>query len=81
MEHVNNTTVFNETWPPALLVEDNNILLDLEQVQNIFLFIYVGIYSLGLISVSIYAIYKEKNEITKQNNHNHNNTSNNSGNH
>ena len=81
MEDVNKTNMSNSTWTTALPIADRNILL-LEQVQNIFLFIYISIYLFGLIGVSIYAIYKEKNENTKQTKHddNHNNNpSNNSG--
>ena len=83
MEYANKT-LSNKTRTTTLPIADGNILL-LEQVQNVFSFIYIGIYLFGLIVVSMYAIHKEKNENTKQvkshdkhNDHN-NNTSNNSG--
>ena len=87
MEYVNNTSLWNDVLTTGLSNEDSsNILSDLEDVQNIFSFIYISIYSFGLIGVSICAIYKEKNKKTNKtkyyhndNNNNNNNTSNNSG--
>ena len=73
---MNNTSGWNDSLTTELPIK----LLDLEDVQNIFTFIYISIYLFGLIAVSFYAICKEKNKNTKRKKYCHNNSNNNKSN-
>ena len=75
MENDTLSTSFNSTENGYNTIDsgssiDNGLL---ESIQNVFAMIYVVLYGLALICISIYAIYKENKEIYKEKTENQNN--------